>query len=88
MKHPAWSVLLYLTCLLDSRVRNGAEALRISGRWVPPGERRGVWRRGSMNATMPSDLVNSNNIKYFTNVTLNGQSFPALIDTGRCVHSY
>jgi len=32
-----------------------------------------------------SDLDDLSDIKYFTNVTLGGQEFQVLIDTGRCV---
>ena len=38
-------------------------------------------------SAMSADLNNSGDLKYFTNITLNGQLFPVLIDTGRCVYT-
>ena len=32
------------------------------------------------------DLNNNQDLKYFTNITLNEEVFPVLIDTGRCAH--
>ena len=90
------TLLLYLSLLLDDT----AHALRLplSGRWVPPAERRqpgtsgirplarsaqGIARRSSMTAS--ADLSNLQDLKYFTNISLNDAVFPVLIDTGRCV---
>ena len=73
MKFLATSLSLCLSLLLE------ANAIRISGRQVPWEER--LQRRGSMVATLQDD----GDLKYFTNITLNDEVFPVLIDTGRCV---
>lgn len=75
MKLLATSALLYLSFLLDTL--SGAHAIRISGRHVPREER--LQRRGAMTPTLRDD----GDLKYYTNITLNDQAFPVLIDTGR-----
>ena len=35
--------------------------------------------------TASADLSNLQDLKYFTNISLNDAVFPVLIDTGRCV---
>ena len=86
MKFLAPTLLLYLTFLLDDLAQTGAHAFRISGRWIPPAERRqhGLARRATMSSS--GDLNNNQDLKYFTNITLNEEVFPVLIDTGRCAH--
>lgn len=77
MKFLATSLLLYLSFLLDDL--SGAHAIRISGKRVP---REGpLLRRGTMTA----DLKDDGDLKYYTNISLNGETFPVLIDTGRLV---
>lgn len=73
MKFLVTSLLLCLSLLLE------ADALRISGKRIPWEER--LQRRGAMSATLTDD----GDLKYFTNITLNDEVFPVLIDTGRCV---
>ena len=89
MKFLAPTLLLYLSFLLDDIAQAGTYALRLSGKRIPPEERgkHGVARRAVMTATAPSDLNNNQDLKYFTNITLNEEVFPVLIDTGRCVLS-
>ena len=59
----------------------GNASHRLSGRLgsTSPG---GLERRSSMSGTL-SQLSDSQNLVYSTNVTLNGASFSVLIDTGR-----
>lgn len=64
------SLLLCLSFLLE------ANAIRISGRRMPWEER--LQKRGAMTATLRDD----GDLKYFTNITLNDEVFPVLIDTG------
>ena len=33
-----------------------------------------------------ADLSDRQDLKYYTNISLNGETFPVLIDTGRCVY--
>ncbi|PSR98931.1 hypothetical protein PHLCEN_2v4251 [Hermanssonia centrifuga] len=54
-------------------------ALRISGKRIPRGEdEHGLGRR----ATLTADLRDDSDLKYYTNITLNEEVFPVLIDTG------
>jgi hypothetical protein len=57
-----------------------AEGFRLSlhGRL---GRSLGLRRRGSLYGT--SSLTNTADLQYSTNITLNGQPFATLIDTGR-----
>ena len=75
MKFLATSTLLYLSFLLESI--SGANAIRISGKQNRRGGR--LQRRGAMTATLQDD----GDLKYYTNITLNDEVFPVLIDTGR-----
>ena len=77
----------YLACLLDdaAAVRfpvrgraGGFGGAPLAGRGVPS-----LGRRASITST--PDLTNQGNLQYQTNITLNGQQFQVLIDTGRCV---
>lgn len=76
MKFLATSLLLYLSFLLE------ANAIRISGRQIPWEER--LQKRGSMSGSLTDD----GDLKYYTNITLNGEVFPVLLDTGRYVAFY
>ncbi|KAH9949576.1 acid protease [Amylocystis lapponica] len=79
MKSLAPSLLLYLGLLLDDLA--GAFRIPVVGRqeqWGWPGAGAGVARR----AGMTSDLVNSGDVRYYTNVSLGGDMFQVLIDTG------
>ena len=75
--------LLASLCLLDGPLTHTAHALRLSGRRVAPHDV--LARRASMSSS--ADLNNLQDLKYFTNISLNEQVFPVLIDTGRCVFS-
>ena len=77
----------YLACLLDdaAAVRfpvrgraGGFGGAPLAGRGVP-----GLGRRASVTST--PDLTNQGNLQYQTNITLNGQQFQVLIETGRYV---
>jgi hypothetical protein len=52
------------------------------GRLSPGRDRRTLARRTTMNA---EGLTNSNDVEYFTNVTLGGAPYVVQIDTGRSV---
>lgn len=77
MKFLATSLLLYLSLLLDDI--SGAHAIRLSGKKRPREEK--LQRRSAMTATLKDD----GDLKYYTNITLNDEVFPVLIDTGRQV---
>lgn len=85
MKYLSSSLLLYLYLLLDdlavSAVRIpvvGKQVPRTTREWVPPQD---LSRRVSISAG--SDLKNIQDVRYYTNVSLGGQPFQVLIDTGR-----
>ena len=75
MKFIATSLLLYLSLLLNDIT--SIHAIRISGQRRPREER--LQRRSGMTATLRDD----GDLKYYTNITLNDEVFPVLIDTGR-----
>ncbi|KAI0949368.1 hypothetical protein AcW1_009001 [Taiwanofungus camphoratus] len=84
MKYLSSSLLLYLYLLLDdlavSAVRIpvvGKQVPRTTREWVPPQD---LSRRVSISAG--SDLKNIQDVRYYTNVSLGGQPFQVLIDTG------
>jgi hypothetical protein len=80
MKYLTAPLLLYLSYLLD--LSSQANALKIHGVRTPLDD-AGLDRRSSMSSQ--GDLRNDGDLKYYTNVALNGEQFPVLIDTGRCV---
>jgi predicted aspartyl protease len=63
---------LFLACLLDAATSIEAIHLNVVGR-----------HELRKRATHVSGLSNGQNIDYATNITLNGQAFSVLIDTGR-----
>lgn len=82
MQFLATSLLLYLSFLLDSH----ANAIKISGARTGLGYGRVhggglLGRRGTLSGS--GDLKNDGDLKYYTNLTLNDEVFPVLIDTGR-----
>lgn len=82
MKFLASSLLLYLSLLLDDLA---VSAIRIpfTGHRVPHGRTRtGLERLGRRASMTGSTLSDSSDIEYYTNITLGGQSFKVLIDTG------
>ncbi len=82
MKFIAPTLLFYLSFLLDDISQTRVNALRISGKRIPRGEdEHGLGRR----ATLTADLRDDSDLKYYTNITLNEEVFPVLIDTGRYV---
>ncbi len=82
MKHYLTApLLLYLSFLLDLAIPTNA--VKISGVRTPRHESFSLDRRATMSSQ--GDLRNDGDLKYFTNITLNGEVFPVLIDTGRCV---
>lgn len=83
MKFLASSLLLYLSLLLDDLT---VSAIRIpfTGHRVPHGRTwTGLERLGRRASMTGSTLSDSSDIEYYTNITLGGQSFKVLIDTGR-----
>ena len=76
MKLLAPAFVFYLSCLLDD-----AHAARFSSRGRVGGFGGGLARRASISGT--PDLSNEGNLQYQTNITLNGQQFQVLLDTGR-----
>ena len=82
MKFLAQSLLLYLSLLLNDVPIAQAIRLPIQGRIGGFGS-SGLARRASISGT--PDLSNQGNLQYQTNITVNGQQFQVLIDTGRCV---
>ena len=82
MKFLAPSLLLYLSLLLNDAPIAQAIRLPIQGRIGGFGS-SGLARRASISGT--PDLSNQGNLQYQTNITVNGQQFQVLIDTGRCV---
>lgn len=82
MKFLAPSLLLYLSCLLDELPIAQAIHLPLRARMGGFGD-GGLARRASLTGT--PDLTNQGNMQYQTNITLNGQTFQVLIDTGRFV---
>ena len=92
MRFPlATPLVLYLSLLLDELPLAQALKFPVEGRVVgleARDERRArslgrLGRRASISGT--PDLSNVGNVQYQTNITLNGQQFKVLIDTGRCV---
>jgi hypothetical protein len=77
MKTLATATLLCLSFLFENI--SGANAIRISGKWIPWEER--MQRRSAMSSMLQDD----GDLKYYTNITLNDEVFPVLIDTGRSV---
>ncbi len=82
MKFLAPSLLLYLSFLLDGLPIAQAIHLPLKARMGGFGH-GGLARRASLTGT--PDLTNQGNMQYQTNITLNGQAFQVLIDTGRSV---
>ena len=82
MRFLAPSLLLYLSFLLDEVPIAHAIRLPLRARMGGFGN-SGLARRASLTGT--PDLTNQGNMQYQTNITLNGQSFQVLIDTGRSV---
>ncbi|KAI0341939.1 acid protease [Trametopsis cervina] len=78
MQFLATSLALCLSFLLHQSPL--AEALKLHGVRTPRGE-HGAQRRAQMWQATP-DLQNESDLKYFTNISLNGVDFPVLIDTG------
>jgi len=77
MKFLATPLLLYLSFLLNE-LSIHANAIKISGvRTMRDGS---LTRRASLSGA--GDLQNQSDLKYFTNISLNDESFPVLIDTG------
>ncbi|PIL36177.1 hypothetical protein GSI_01837 [Ganoderma sinense ZZ0214-1] len=79
MKFLAPSLLLYLSCLLDEFPIAQAIRLPLRARMGGFGD-GGLARRASLTGT--PDLTNQGNMQYQTNITLNGQAFQVLVDTG------
>lgn len=81
------SLLLYVSLLLDHLPAADALRVPISGHHSPRDQvglehvGRGLGRR----AAMEGDLQDQSDVRYYTNVTLGGQLFSVLVDTGRCV---
>lgn len=79
------SLLLYVSLLLDHLPAADALRVPISGRRVSRTQdridhiRRGLGRR----AAMEGDLQDQSDVRYYTNVSLGGQQFSVLVDTGR-----
>lgn len=78
MKYLTAPLLLHLSYLLDLSLQ--AKAFKIHGVQTPQDDAT-LSRRSSM--TSQGDLRNDGDLKYYTNVKLNGEQFPVLIDTGR-----
>jgi len=72
------SALLYSLLALESASAAHAIHLRINGR---PNNQ--LQTRGNLNGSSP--LSNSVDISYYSEITLGGQAYTVLIDTGRCV---
>ena len=70
--------------LLTLATRSDAAHLQLSGQLGPTSPN--LQRRTPVTGTM-SQLGDSQNMVYLANVTLNGQPFSVLIDTGRCFTS-
>ncbi|EJF65327.1 acid protease [Dichomitus squalens LYAD-421 SS1] len=79
MKFLTPSLLLYLSFLLNDVPKTQAIHLPIQGRIGGFGH-GGLARRASVTGT--PDLSNQGNLQYQTNITVNGQQFQVLIDTG------
>ncbi|KAI1794123.1 acid protease [Ganoderma leucocontextum] len=79
MKFLAPSLLFYLSFLLDDLPIAQAIHLPLRARMGGFGD-GGLTRRASLTGT--PDLTNQGNMQYQTNITLNGQEFQVLIDTG------
>ena len=79
------SLLLYVSLLLDRLPAADAFRVPISGRRVPRIQdridhvERGLGRR----VAMEGDLQDQSDVRYYTNVSLGGQQFSVLVDTGR-----
>ena len=79
------SLLLYVSLLLDHLPATGALRVPISGRRVPRIQDRidHVGRGLGRRAAMEGDLQDQSDVRYYTNVSLGGQQFSVLVDTGR-----
>ncbi|KAI0743537.1 acid protease [Daedaleopsis nitida] len=82
MKLLAPSLLFYLSFLLDNVPATQAVRFPLQARMGGFGNSygAGLARRASLEGT--PDLSNQGNMQYQTNITLNGQAFHVLIDTG------
>ncbi|KAI0093260.1 acid protease [Irpex rosettiformis] len=78
MKYLTASLPLCLSLLLDLAVQSNA--IKIHGVRTPRDESFSLDRRAAMSSS--GDLRNDQDLKYFTNISLNDQPFPVLIDTG------
>ena len=89
MRHLAPSLALYLTLLLSDAFFGPAHAIRIHGQRKPRSEmtarERNVYGLLGRRAPMQSDLQNSGDVTYYTNISLGTPptQFSVLIDTGR-----
>ncbi|KAH9935317.1 aspartic peptidase domain-containing protein [Fomitopsis serialis] len=78
------SLLLYVSLLLDCLPAADAVRMPIAGRRVPRIQDElermdpGLGRRASMSG----DLQDQGDVRYYTNVSLGGQQFSVLVDTG------
>jgi hypothetical protein len=84
---PLFASSLLLSTLSWSTIPCSAIKLKLNGKRTPRHEFHGVGvaretydKRGSLKGSSP--LNNSADISYYTDLTLGGQSFEVLIDTG------
>ena len=72
----------FLAALTTLALEASAYHVRMQGRMRSPADAP-LARRGNLAGSSP--LTNSADISYYTNVTLGGDDYEVLIDTGRCV---
>ena len=75
-------LLYFLTCsLLQSATHALTRTFKVEGRYRQSLDGTTLARRGNADGS----LRNNGDLSYYANVTIKGQSFAVLIDTGRCV---
>ncbi|KAJ8080232.1 hypothetical protein PM082_017062 [Marasmius tenuissimus] len=73
------SLLCFLSCSLFHSVTHGLK-FKVEGHYRRSSDGDALARRGNVDGS--TSLTNEADLSYYANVTINGQSFAALIDTG------